>query len=175
MFSEISILTMIHGIGLSGGALLGMAAVLFYLMAVRPADAAAVTSRQSRWLATVAALTAVSLWLAVIVGTYVIFPQYRVPPPEGVIDLAAYPRALIMADPENRWLHAFAMETKEHLPWIAAMLATAAAAVLVHQRARLLADGALRRASIGLLAASIVIVSYVALLGVFVNKFAPLE
>src|SRR5690606_12295855 len=124
MFSEMSIWTMVHGIGLSGGALLAMAAAIFYLMAVRPADAAGVSQRQVRMLVGVIVASAVALWLSVIVGTYVIFPAYRVTPPDGVTDLTAFPRALIMADAENRWLHTYAMETKEHVPWIAIMLAT---------------------------------------------------
>ena len=37
LFSERSIWTMVHGIGLGGGALLGLAAALFYLYAARPA------------------------------------------------------------------------------------------------------------------------------------------
>jgi hypothetical protein len=175
MFSEISIWTMIHGIGLSGGALMAMAAALFYLAAVRPRDAVAVSQRQVHWLMAATVFSAVALWLAVIVGTYVIFPQYRLTPPEGVTDLTAYPRALIMADAENRWLHAFAMETKEHAPWIAAMLATAVAAVTVQYGRHILSDVKLRRAGMALLGTSLVLVAYVGLLGIFVNKFAPLE
>ena len=37
LFSERSIWTMVHGIGLGGGALIGLAAALFYLYAARPA------------------------------------------------------------------------------------------------------------------------------------------
>ena len=36
LFSERSIWTMVHGIGLGGGALIGLAAALFYLYAARP-------------------------------------------------------------------------------------------------------------------------------------------
>ena len=35
LFSERSIWTMVHGIGLGGGALIGLAAALFYLYAAR--------------------------------------------------------------------------------------------------------------------------------------------
>ena len=40
LFSERSIWTMVHGIGLGGGALLGLAAALFYFYAARPSDGA---------------------------------------------------------------------------------------------------------------------------------------
>jgi hypothetical protein len=35
--------------------------------------------------------TAVMLWLTVIVGTYIIFPPYRVTPPPGTTDLGQFP------------------------------------------------------------------------------------
>ena len=40
LFSERSIWTMVHGIGLGGGALIGLAAALFYLYAARSSDGA---------------------------------------------------------------------------------------------------------------------------------------
>jgi hypothetical protein len=80
-----------------------------------------------------------------------------------------------MANPNTAWLHAFAMETKEHAPWIASMLATAAAFVAVRYRRTLLHDAQVRRMAATLLAVSLVLVAYVSLLGIFVNKVAPLE
>ena len=100
--------------------------------------------------------------------------MYRATPPEGIASLAGYPRALLTASDDTRWLHAFAMEIKEHMPWIAAMLATAAAFIARRHRTTLLSDAALRRVTGSLLAIAIVLVSFVALLGVFVNKVAPL-
>jgi hypothetical protein len=67
------------------------------------------------------------------------------------------------------------MEIKEHMPWIAAMLATAVAYVSSRYRATLLADAPLRRLSATLLGLAFAFVSFVALLGVFINKIAPLE
>jgi hypothetical protein len=67
------------------------------------------------------------------------------------------------------------METKEHVPWIAAILATAAAFVSLRHRSRLLSEPIVRRLVATLTAICFVLVSYVALLGVFVNKVAPLE
>src|SRR5690349_13083863 len=116
LFSERSIWTMVHGIGLGGGALLGLAAALFFLLATRRSPAAPGLERESRAFAAIAVSTAIVLWLAVIIGTYIIFPPYRATPPPGTTDLAQYPRALILASSETQWLHAFAMETKEHMP-----------------------------------------------------------
>jgi hypothetical protein len=67
------------------------------------------------------------------------------------------------------------METKEHVPWIAAILATSAAAIGVRHRSRVLSDAHLNGMAATLLAICFVLVSFAALLGVFVNKVAPLE
>jgi hypothetical protein len=54
-----------------------------------------------------------------------------------------FPRALVLATPSPAWLHSFAMESKEHMPWIASMLTTAVAFVAVRYRSRVLDDGGL--------------------------------
>ncbi|MGQ0703003.1 MAG: hypothetical protein ACT4PM_07730 [Gemmatimonadales bacterium] len=175
LFSERSIWTMIHGIALGGAALLALAAALFSLKILRPAGLALAEESQARYLAGLTAFIAVVLWLTVILGTYVNFPPYRATPPEGLTDLSRYPVALIRSNPETVWLHSFAMEIKEHVPWITAMLATAAAFVGVRYRTSLLSDATLRRIAATLLTACFVLVSVIALLGVFINKVAPLE
>jgi hypothetical protein len=171
LFTSRSIWTMIHGIVLGGGALLALAAALFYLGTIRAADRHD-PSRPFVWLAVaVAAL----LWLTVIVGTYVTFPPYRATPPTGLADLSAYPRSLLQSNPGTRWLHSFAMEMKEHVPWIAAMLATAVAFVAARYKAALFTDRSLRRPAMTLLAICFVLASVVGLLGTFINKVAPLQ
>ena len=174
LFSERSIWTMVHGIGLGGAALLGLAAALFYLYA-RPVPDPADDGTGARAFAMATVFSAVMLWLTVIVGTYIIFPPYRATPPPGTTDLSAFPRALLLANPSTAWLHAFAMEAKEHMPWIASMLTTAVAFIAVRYRRTALTTPALRRLSFTLLSVSFAIVAFVSLLGVFVNKVAPLD
>lgn len=177
LFSADSISTMVHGIVLGGGAMLALAAALFSLHALRSADGAtlAAESPAPRDLVWLLALLAVLLWLAVIVGTYVTFPPYRATPPEGLTDLSQYPRALIRSNPGTAWLHSYAMESKEHVPWIAAMLATAAAFIGARYRATLLGDLRVKNLVMALLAICFILVSYVSFLGVLVNKAAPLD
>jgi hypothetical protein len=175
LFSERSIWTMVHGIGLGGAALLGLAAALSYLYAVRPPQQPTGTQTEARGFAALTVFTAVTLWLAVIVGTYIIFPPYRATPPPGTTDLSGFPRALVLANPGTAWLHAFAMEVKEHMPWIASMLTTAVAFVAVRYRRTALTNPALRRMAFTLLVVSFAVVAFVSLLGVFVNKVAPLD
>jgi hypothetical protein len=174
-FSERSIWTMVHGIGLGGTALLGLAAALFHVYAVRPATLSTSPGRGSRSFASLTVFTAVMLWLTVILGTYVIFPPYRAAPPPGTTDLSPFPRAFVLANASTVWLHAFAMEIKEHMPWIAAMLTTAVAFIAVRHRDATLRNPSLRKTALTLLAISFAIVAFVSLLGVFVNKVAPLD
>jgi hypothetical protein len=176
LFSDRSLWTMAHGIVLGGGALMMLFAALFGLYAMRAGDASSPGAlRQSRALSALMALAAATLWLTVIVGTYVVFPPYRATPPAGTTDLSAYPRAAILANPETAWLHAFAMEEKEHAPWLAAMLATAAAFIMMRYGPRVLTDARLRNMTGVLLTISLALVAFASVLGVFVNKVAPLE
>ena len=117
----------------------------------------------------------VLLWLAVIVGVYVIFPLYRATPPEGATDLAMYPRAMVLANPDTAWLHSFAMEIKEHVPFIAGMLATAVAFVGLRSPAQLVREPSVRGIGMTLLVVCLILVGAAGLLGVFINKVAPLQ
>lgn len=175
LFSERSIWTMVHGIGLGGAALLGLAAALFYLYAARPVPDPAGHESSSRAVAILAVFSAVMLWLTVIIGTYIIFPPYRATPPPGTTDLSQFPRALVLANPSTAWIHAVAMEIKEHMPWIASMLTTAVAFIAVRYPGRMLRDRPLRNMVLTLLAIAFVLVAGVSLLGMFVNKVAPLD
>lgn len=174
-FSDRNISTMIHGVFLGGGALLALSAALFALRAMPAAPEPAIARQQGRPLSLLLIAVAVLTWLAVLGGTFLVFPLYRIPPAEGLTDLSAHPRALLLSRPETAWLHRFAMEIKEHAPWIVAMLTTAAAFVGVRYPSRLLADRQLRGMVTMLTAISFALVSVVALLGVLINKVAPLE
>jgi hypothetical protein len=176
LFSDRSIWTMVHGIVLGGAALMGLAAALFHVYAAPASDRPRDTRPDAPGsFAGLTVFTAATLWLTVIIGTYVIFPPYRATPPPGVTDLSPFPRALVLASPDTAWLHAFAMEIKEHAPWIAAMLATAVAFVAVRYRSQALTDASLRKMTAALLAICFGLVAFVSLLGVFVNKVAPLQ
>ena len=148
---------------------------MFYLYAARATGGAAEPARGTNSWVRLTSVTAAILWLTVLTGTYVVFPQYRATPPAGAVDLSAFPRALLTADPSTAWLHAFAMEIKEHMPWIAAMLTSAAAFVAMRDRTRVAGDPALRMMVFWYLAVSFALVAFASVLGVFVNKVAPLQ
>ena len=171
LFSDRSLWTMMHGIVLGGGEMMALSADLFALYTARRITPSRVEGSMLAWLT---AAIAAMLWLTVIVGAYLVFPPYRATPPEGTADLAQFPRVLILSRPDTVWLHAFAMEIKEHMPWIASMLATAVAFVAARHRTTLLNDVSLRTTVTRLLSVCFVLVAFAALLGVFVNKVAPL-
>ena len=176
LFSDRSLITMVHGIGLSGAALVGLAASLFAMVVLRAGQRpVGPTPWQAGLLTGVLCLSTGALWLAVLAGTYGVFPPYRVTPPQGAADLTAYPRALLLASSNTAWLHSFAMEIKEHVPWIAAMLATAGAFVVWLDPIRVLRDGAMFRSAIVLLTISFALAAWTGLLGILVNKVAPLQ
>jgi hypothetical protein len=177
LFSELSIWTMAHGMALGGGAMAALfgALLLTYVRATDSVGQGGASVRLSQLVGFFSVASAGLLWITVLVGTYLVFPPYRAAPPEGATDLTAYPRSMVLADPSTAWLHSFGMEIKEHVPWIAAMLATAAAFVVVRFGGHLTRDALVRRTVMGWLAISLVLVSAAALLGVFVNKVAPVQ
>jgi hypothetical protein len=67
------------------------------------------------------------------------------------------------------------MEIKEHMPWIASMLTTAVAFIAVRYPETLFRDRPLRKMVLTMLAMAFVLVAGISLLGVFVNKVAPLD
>ena len=175
LFTEDSLWAMVHGIALGGAALMALAAALFALSALRAQNPGIARDHASQSLARLTVFTAAVLWLTVLVGTYVVFPPYRAAPPESAIDLSQYPRSFLLANPDTAWLHAFAMESKEHMPWIASMLATAVAFVSVRYRSGLLRDTQLRTMAMALLGICFALVAFVGLMGVLIDKVAPLR
>jgi hypothetical protein len=175
LFSVRSIWTMLHGIALGGGALIALAATLFGLLVLKSESNVSGPAGRRTWVASLATISSVLVWLTVIGGTYIVFPPYRATPPEGVADLAAYPRSFLLASTDTAWLHGIAMEMKEHVPWIAAMLATAAAFITSRCRVSVFRESLERRLAITLLGLCVSLVATASLLGVLVNKVAPLD
>lgn len=174
LFTDRSIWTMIHGIVLGGGVLLLFSAALYSTWSLRTANGSdAVRETHARLLSRLSVAIAVGLWLVVFIGMYVNFPQYRATPPDGA-DLAGYPRAFINSDPNLAWVHGFGMEIKEHMPFIAAMLATAVAFIAMRYRSKLLGDASIRNTVAAFLIISFTLTSLVGLMGIFANKAAPL-
>ena len=80
LFSDRSLWTMLHGLVLSGGALMLLLTALFSLRVMAAPEGAIVPARQSNAFAWVTVAAATLLWLSVLGGTYIVFPMYRATP-----------------------------------------------------------------------------------------------
>ena len=119
--------TLIHGMILGALFLLSYAGGLAGLYSLRPelVTTTGIKERLAR-LKLGTGLMALVAWLTVITGTYIVYPWYRAPAPEGA-DLSLFPRSLLKANPALSAWHTFGMEWKEHIAWFAQILATVVA------------------------------------------------
>lgn len=165
----------IHGMGLGALFLLAFAGGLAGLWSLRPelVTAEGVKERLAR-LRVGTWLMAVVAWLTVLTGTYVVYPWYRARPPEGA-DLTLYPRSLLLSDPSTAGWHKFGMEWKEHVAWIAPILATAVAYVVTRYGDQLVHHSRLRRLLMWLFTASFAAAAVAGLFGAFITKVAPVR
>jgi hypothetical protein len=108
---------------------------------------------------------AVVAWLTVITGTWIVYPWYREEDPESA-------RSQLLADPDTADWHEFAMEWKEHIAWIAPMLATVAAFIVLYYRSDLARNAVARRLAIGLFIAAFAIAAIAGALGALITKNA---
>src|SRR6266508_458355 len=109
---------------------------------------------------------AVIAWLAVIIGTWVVYPWYRDPAPTS-------PRSTLLADPNTAEWHRFAMEWKEHVAWFAPYLATAVAFAVAYYGVQLARRGEIRRAAIVFFALAFAAAGIAGLFGALITKAAP--
>jgi hypothetical protein len=174
--SQRELWTVIHGLVLGTVYLLAWAGGVAGLYSLRPDWVTAEGIRERlprlRWGTAVMAVVG---WLTCITGTFIVYPWYRATPPEGVTDLAAFPRSFLRADPGLITWHSFGMEWKEHVAWLTPILATAVAFVVWQYGRDLVNRPELRRALIWLFTLSFVAAGVAGLFGAFLNKIAPIR
>jgi len=117
---------------------------------------------------------AIVAWLTVTTGTYIVYPWYRAKPPTGA-DLTAFPRSFLLSKPTTAGWHHFGMEWKEHIAWLAPILATAVAYMVTKYGAKLAKDDQVRRAVIVLFSVAFFSAAIAGLFGAFINKAAPIH
>ena len=168
--------TVLHGLLFGSGFLLAFAGGLAGLWSLRGelVTVAGIQERLRRLWAGVWAMALIA-WVTVITGTYIVYPWYRERPPEGTEDLTAYPRAFLLANPGKDLWHQLGMEWKEHIAWIAPMLATAVAFIVTWYGRRLAHDTRLRYATIILFVLAFAAAGVAGVLGAFINKAAPIR
>ena len=130
---------------------------------------------------------AVAAWATVVTGTWIVYPWYRESlagdDAAGCADLTipdpdtCSPRDFLLSnvsgDTES-W-HTFGMEWKEHIAWIAPMLATSAAIVIAVYRSRLADAPRLRRVAITMFILAFATAAVAGVLGALITKVAPVK
>ncbi len=111
---------------------------------------------------------AAAAWLTVITGSWIVYPWYR----STAVDS---PKSILLANPNTADWHEFAMEWKEHIAWIAPLLATAVAFTVTYYGTSLVRRQGIRKASMGFFAAAFVIAGIAGALGAFITKAAPVH
>ncbi len=171
--------TVIHGLVLGtifllafGGGLAG-----FWSLRQKYLTADGVKERTSR-LVVGTPLMALVAWLTVITGTFIVYPWYRVAPPEGTdltnqAGLLDYPRYWLLASDNTAEWHRFGMEWKEHVGWVAPFLATAVAFAVVYYGTQLIRRGDVLRGVLVFFSLAFVAAAAAGLFGAFITKAAP--
>lgn len=175
--------TVIHGMVLGVIFLLAFSGALAEMWSLRPGitTAAGIKDRMKRLYVGFGAMAAAT-WLTVITGTYIVYPWYRakLAGPQFVtcagLELPSTkcsPRDFILSNVSGStegW-HSFGMEWKEHVAWLAPLLATSAFLLVLYYGPRLVARPWLRNAVIVMVVAAF-LAAVVA--GAFINKVAPI-
>jgi hypothetical protein len=157
---------LVHGLILGGGFLVAFAGGLAGLYSLKPGlvTEAGLTERMRRLVAGTTGMAAIA-WVTVITGTWVVYPWYRE-------DVPTSPRSELLANPGTEDWHKFAFEWKEHVAWLAPMLATAAAFIVLYYRADLIKNQTARKVAMGLFIAAFALAALAGILGALVTKNA---
>lgn len=164
------IITAIHGMLFGGFFLMALFGAMVLLLSAQRAS----SEPAPRWQSIYLVAMIVAGWAAVLTGAYVVYPWYRAVAPAGA-DLALYPKALLTAHPNTAGWHSFGMEWKEHVAWIAPMVATMVGGVLLRHRAAWNAHRQARAAVLGFAAAAFVAAAIAGGWGAMINKNAPVQ
>jgi hypothetical protein len=171
-----SLWTLIHGMGFGVLYLMACSGALVELYrrycSQNPALAA---QRDETFLRVYLVIMALLAWLAVITGSYIIYPWYRATPPQGAKTLLAYPRSLLLSDPATSAWHNIGMEWKEYIAWITPIAITMAAVVVLQYGRRLKDHTQLRNTVLCFVWASLLAAGVAGFFGAMLNKNAPVE
>ncbi|MEX2556153.1 MAG: hypothetical protein WEB06_11020 [Actinomycetota bacterium] len=161
--------TVIHGMVLGTLFLLAFAGGIAGLWSLRPAlvTPAGIRERIHRLNIGVWSMAIVA-WGTVITGTYIVYPWYR-----DAAETSA--RSRLLANPETALWHTFGMEWKEHVAWIAPILATAVAFIVTYYGRRLARDDRMRKLAMALFTGAFLAAAVAGLFGAFINKAAPIQ
>jgi hypothetical protein len=180
--------TVIHGLVFGTLFLLAFAGGLAGLWSLRPGllTTEGIKERMKRLYIGVWVMAAAA-WGAVVTGSWIVYPWYRVKlAPVGdnayagcadaiVPNASCSPRDFLKSNVSGQtdlW-HNLGMEWKEHVSWAAPILATAAAFLVVYYGPRLISRPWLRAAVVTMFVAAFAAAVVGGAFGAFLNKIAP--
>lgn len=168
--------TLIHGMGFGALYLLACSGALVALWSrYATNDLSPVTGREESLLrAYLLAMTALA-WMAVLTGSYIVYPWYRAVPPAGTVNLAGYPQRLLLSSPTTSGWHSIGMEWKEHVAWLVPISITMACAVFNKYRRNLRNHPELRALVLSFVAVSFIAAGIAGFFGAMLNKQVPVQ
>jgi hypothetical protein len=171
-----SLWTLVHGMGFGALYLLASSGAIVELYRFTTSSSPVETTlRDERFLKVYLIAMVVLAWVAVLTGTYVIYPWYRAAPPPGTVDLAMFPQRLLMSTPATIGWHSLGMEWKEHVAWFAPISITMVAFVFIKYGRDLKNHPQLRTAVLCFALASFVAAGIAGFFGAMINKYAPVQ
>ncbi len=168
--------TVLHGMLFGAAFLVAFAGGLAGLYSLRPewVTVAGIQERMMRLKVGLWGMAGIA-WATVVTGTFIVYPWYRAKPPEGTVDLSAFPRYLLLANPNTAEWHNFGMEWKEHVGWLAPIAATVVAFAVTYYGPSLAKRVGERRALMIFFIASFAAATAAGVFGAFINKVAPIR
>ena len=161
--------TLVHGLIIGSFFLLAFAGGLAGLWSLRTELVTEEGARERlRRLRVGITAMAVAAWATVLTGTWVVYPWYREKVPTS-------PKSILLSKPSTKDWHEFGMEWKEHIAWIAPMLATAAAFIVLYYGRRLVRDTTLRKIVLVLFVGAFATAAIAGIFGALITKAAPVR
>lgn len=160
---------LVHGMLIGGPFLLAFTGGLVAVVSLR-ADhltAQAIHERVARLRIGLCVLAALA-WTIVLTGTWVLLPWYAEDSPRS-------PRSILLSDPRTRQWHEFADVWKTHVAFMAPILATAAAALVVYYGRAVARDRTVRTLVLSLFLGAFAVAGLAALIGSLVTRAAPIR
>ena len=170
-----SLWTLIHGMGFGVLYLMACSGALVELYRRFIARSPSLGPSNSSFLTVYLLVMSALAWLAVLTGTYIVYPWYRATPPAGTVDLSGFPQKLLMSRPTTIEWHSMGMEWKEHVAWLVPILATSVALLVTKHYRLIAADKFLRKSIMSLFLFAFLAASIAGVFGAFINKAAPLR
>lgn len=157
----------VHGMGIGAVFLLAFAGGLAGLYSYRPGLLTPEGIEERSWRLKLGTTgMAIAAWLTVITGTWVVYPWYR---GEGGAKFD-----LVASEATASW-HEFGMEWKEHIAWLAPLVATAVAFAVVYYGKELAKEDKVRKSLIAFFCAAFAIAAVAGLFGALITKAGPVK